>query len=108
MGLGHPPMHVRRRVGDYEAWARFQGLITQGLRLELQELQETEDVSQSVVDGSDWIFVSDPAPLDGASRDTLHKRFVPWVAEEEREKVRGRRRPGRKVNPSGIQVAGVL
>ncbi|OAA76039.1 hypothetical protein LEL_05723 [Akanthomyces lecanii RCEF 1005] len=84
MGLGHLPMHVRRRVGDYEAWARFQGLTTQVLRLELQELQETEDVSQSVVDGSDWIFVSDPAPLDGASRDTLHKRFVPWVAEERR------------------------
>ena len=80
MGLGHLPMHVRRRVGDDTAWARFQDLITQGLRLELQEFQETEDVSQTVVDGFDWIFVSDPASLDGASRDTLRKRFVSWRA----------------------------
>ncbi len=68
----------RCTYGDDDAWARFQDLAAQALRRDLRDA----DLPPIIADRADWIFVSDAATLDGASRDALRERFVSWVAEE--------------------------
>ena len=70
----------RCTYGDDEAWNRFQQIINEGSRKQLDK----PDVPQEVSSSLEWTFVSDAATLDNASRDQLRRRFRDWAADAER------------------------
>ncbi|PGH29830.1 hypothetical protein GX50_07409 [[Emmonsia] crescens] len=70
----------RCTYGDDEAWARFQQIVNERSRKRMAE----PDVPPEVANSLEWTFVSDPATLNGASRDQLRTRFLAWAAEAEK------------------------
>lgn len=64
----------RCTYGDDEAWARFQQIINEKTRM--FSARHTELFKRL-----EWTFVSDPATLNGATREQLRRRFRAWAAE---------------------------
>ncbi|OBT69642.1 hypothetical protein VE03_00950 [Pseudogymnoascus sp. 23342-1-I1] len=65
---------------DDEAWARFQEIINERSRKEMERRGFPPEVTNSL----EWTFVSDRASFDGASRDQLRQHFHAWAAVAEK------------------------
>jgi hypothetical protein len=67
----------RTTYKDDAGWERFKGYVN-AWNQELLSGPEEHDVPSAVLSAMEWTFVSDPATLDGASRQQLRHRFRDW------------------------------
>jgi hypothetical protein len=67
----------RTTYKDDAGWERFKGYVNAWSRDALSKPEE-QDAPPAVLSAMDWTFVSDPATLDGASRQQLRHRFRDW------------------------------
>lgn len=66
--------------GSDDSWTKLQEVLTSQSAREMS----APDVPREVADALDWVFVSDPASLRGATRYDLRLRFLQWAASQPR------------------------